>query len=50
MVSYSHDDATIDRTIESVAGALEIYRRALDDGVERHLVGPSVKSVYRRFN
>jgi glutamate-1-semialdehyde 2,1-aminomutase len=23
MVSYSHDDVTIDRTIESVAGALE---------------------------
>ena len=50
MVSYSHDDATIDRTIESVAGALEVYRQALDGGVERHLVGPSVKSVYRRFN
>jgi glutamate-1-semialdehyde 2,1-aminomutase len=50
MVSYSHDDAAIDQTIESVAGALEVYRRALDEGVERYLAGPSVKPVYRRFN
>lgn len=50
MVSYSHDDAAIDQTIESVAGALEVYRRALDEGVEHYLVGPSVKPVYRRFN
>jgi glutamate-1-semialdehyde 2,1-aminomutase len=50
MLSYSHDDATIDQTIESVAAALAVYRRALDEGVERYLVGPSVKSVYRRFN
>jgi glutamate-1-semialdehyde 2,1-aminomutase len=50
MVSYSHDDAAIDQTIASVAGALEVYRRALDEGVEHHLAGPSIKPVYRRFN
>jgi glutamate-1-semialdehyde 2,1-aminomutase len=50
MVSYSHQDADIDRTIDAVAGALEIYRRALDEGVENYLVGPAVKPVYRRFN
>ena len=48
MVSYSHTDADIDRTIEAVAGALEVYRRALDEGVENYLVGPAVKPVYRR--
>lgn len=50
IVSYSHTNADIDRTIEAVAGALGVYRRALDEGVEHFLVGPSVKSVYRRFN
>ena len=35
IVSYSHTDADIDRTIDAVAGALEVYRRALDEGVER---------------
>ncbi len=50
VVSYSHRDSDIDRTIEAVAGALQVYRRALDDGIERFLVGPSVKPVYRRFS
>jgi glutamate-1-semialdehyde 2,1-aminomutase len=50
VVSYSHDDATIDSTILAVGEALQVYRRALEDGVERYLVGPSVKPVYRRFN
>jgi len=50
VVSYSHTDADIDQTIEAVAGALQVYRRALDEGVERFLVGPSVKPVYRRFS
>jgi glutamate-1-semialdehyde 2,1-aminomutase len=50
MVSYSHSDADIDRTIDVVAAALQVYARALEDGVERYLVGPSVKPVYRRFN
>ena len=50
VVSFSHDDDTIDETIEVVAGALDVYRRALDNGVEAYLVGPTIKPVYRRFN
>ena len=50
VVSFSHDDDTIDETIEVVAGALDVYRRALDNGVEAYLVGPSIKPVYRPFN
>ena len=50
VVTYSHDDATIDTTIEAVAESLVVYRRALEDGVDRHLSGPAVKTVYRKFN
>jgi glutamate-1-semialdehyde 2,1-aminomutase len=50
IVSYSHDDATIDHTLEVVDRALRVYRRALEEGVDRYLVGPSVKPVYRRYN
>jgi glutamate-1-semialdehyde 2,1-aminomutase len=49
VVSYAHSDADVDRTVEAVAAALEVYRRALDDGVARYLEGPSVKPVFRRF-
>jgi len=50
MVAYAHDDAAIDATIEAVGRALRVYRNALDDGVDKYLVGPPVKPVYRRFN
>ncbi len=49
-LSYSHQDADIDRTISAIDGALEIYRRALEDGVERYLIGRASQIVYRRFN
>jgi len=48
--SYAHDDPTVALAAEAVAEALDVYRRALEDGVERYLVGPSVNPVYRRFN
>ncbi len=37
ITSYAHTDTDIDRTIEAVEGALEVYARALVDGVARHL-------------
>ncbi len=48
--SYSHSDADIEATLDAIRHALIVYRRALEEGVERHLVGASVKPVYRRFN
>jgi glutamate-1-semialdehyde 2,1-aminomutase len=50
VVSFSHTDADIDRTIEGIAEALGVYRKALEDGVERFLIGRSVKPVFREFN
>jgi glutamate-1-semialdehyde 2,1-aminomutase len=49
VVSFAHTDRDIDRTIEAVEGALDIYHKALEDGVERFLVGPPVKPVFRPF-
>jgi glutamate-1-semialdehyde 2,1-aminomutase len=49
VVSWSHSEDDIDRTIEIAAEAMQVYRRALDEGVERHLAGPSVKPVFRRY-
>jgi glutamate-1-semialdehyde 2,1-aminomutase len=50
VVSFSHTDADIDRTAEAVHGALLVYRKALDEGVEKYLEGRPVKPVYRKFN
>jgi glutamate-1-semialdehyde 2,1-aminomutase len=50
IVSYSHTDTDIDKTIEIIHEALYIYRKALDEGVEKYLVGRSVKPIWRKFN
>ena len=49
VVSYSHQDADIDRTIEAIDGALEVYARALIEGPERYLVGPPSRTVFDRW-
>ncbi|MFB3817859.1 MAG: glutamate-1-semialdehyde 2,1-aminomutase [Candidatus Methylomirabilales bacterium] len=50
VVSYSHTDADIDRTIEAIHDALRVYRLALEEGVEKYLVGRPSRPVFRRFN
>jgi glutamate-1-semialdehyde 2,1-aminomutase len=47
VVNYSHSNADIEQTVEKVAGALEVYRRALHEGVPRHLRGRSVRPTFR---
>ena len=50
VVSYSHGEDDVDRTIEIVDEALPTYAAALEDGVERFLRGRPVQPVHRRFN
>ena len=50
VVSYSHTDHDIDCTLDAINEALYVYRKALDEGYEKYLVGPSVKPAVRKFN
>jgi glutamate-1-semialdehyde 2,1-aminomutase len=50
VVSYAHTEEDIDRTVEAFDGALGVYRKALDEGVERYLEGRPVRPVMRRTN
>ena len=50
VISYSHTDDDIDATIAAIDGTLEVYKRALNDGPERYLIGRPSQPVYRRFN
>jgi glutamate-1-semialdehyde 2,1-aminomutase len=50
VVSYSHTEEDIDRTVECVHEALGVYRRALDEGIGKYLKGRPVKPVFRRFS
>lgn len=50
VVSYSHRAEDIAEAIDAIDGALDVYARALDDGVEAHLVGRPSQIVYSRYN
>lgn len=49
VISFSHTDADVDKTVAAIGEALYVYRRAIDEGVEKYLVGRSVKPVFRRY-
>ena len=49
VVSYSHSEEDVDRTVEAADQAFAVYARALSDGVEKFLQGRSVKPVFRKF-
>lgn len=50
VVSYAHTDDDIDRTLDAMDGALEIYAQALAGDVSRFLVGRPSQIVYRAYN
>lgn len=49
VVSYSHSDEDIERTIEAISEALVVYRHALEEGVDKYLVGSPVAPVFRPY-
>lgn len=50
VMSFSHTDGDIERTAEAVSEAHVVYRKALDEGVEKYLEGRPVKPVNRGYN
>ncbi len=50
ILSFSHTDADIDKTVASIGEALYVYRRAIDEGVEKYLEGRPIKPVFRTFS
>lgn len=49
IVSYTHYDDDIDRTIEVIHEGLFVYKKALEEGIGKYLVGRSVMPVFRKF-
>ena len=49
-ISAAHGETELELTLTAARQALAVYRRALDEGVERYLEGHELKPVFRRFN
>ncbi|MDU0369170.1 glutamate-1-semialdehyde 2,1-aminomutase [Hymenobacter endophyticus] len=50
ITNYSMTNAIIDQTVDRLHEVVQIYRRALDEGVEKYLAGRPLKVVYRLYN
>lgn len=50
IISYSHDDDAVDRTVEAFHGAFGVYRKALEEGIDEYLESRPVQPVWRTFN
>ncbi|WP_081867686.1 glutamate-1-semialdehyde 2,1-aminomutase [Hymenobacter sp. IS2118] len=50
VISYAHTASLVDQTVARVHEALGVYRRALDEGLDRYLLGRPVQPVYRTHN
>ncbi len=49
-LSLSHGEAELNATERALDATFAIYRKALEDGVEEYLVGPTIKPVFRTHN
>ena len=49
-ICYSHKDEELEITLKAIRKSLEVYKKALEEGVEHYLNGPAVKPVFRKEN
>ena len=50
VISFSHTDKIVDQSIAIFNEAFQVYRKALDEGVDKYLVGRPVQPVFRKWN
>ena len=49
-LSYAHGEKELQITLDATRKALTVYKKALDEGVDKYLVGPAIKPVFRKYN
>ena len=50
IVTYSHSDKDISDTVEKMHDAMVVYKKALEEGIEKYLIGRPISSVWRKYN
>lgn len=50
IVSAAHSESDIEQAIEGIGEALIVYKKAINEGVEKYLQGRSVQPVFRKYN
>jgi glutamate-1-semialdehyde 2,1-aminomutase len=47
---YAHGDTELNLTLEAIRVVLKVYKKALEDGVEKYLQSRVIKPVFRKYN
>ena len=47
---FSMTESDIDIMLEAFNNSLIVFKRALEDGYEKFLIGAEIKPVFRKFN
>lgn len=48
-ISFAHGNDELLITLDAVKKSLEIYKKALNEGIEKYLIGPVIKPVFRKY-
>ncbi len=48
--SYSHGEEELELTLNAVKASLIVYKNAIKEGIDKYLVGDSIKPVFRKYN
>ena len=46
---FSHSEADIDYILNAMDESCVVYKKGLEDGYEKHLVGEPIKPVFRKY-
>jgi glutamate-1-semialdehyde 2,1-aminomutase len=49
-LSHSHGESELDQTLVAVHNALQVYKMAIESGLDKYLKSPVIKPVFRKFN
>lgn len=49
-LSYAHNETELDLTLEATRKSLQVYSQALEQGIEKFMLGPAIKPVFRKYN
>lgn len=48
--SYAHGQKELDKTFDAARKSLQVYKKALEEGIDKYLIGDIVKPVFRKYN
>lgn len=49
-ISYAHQDSELEYTINALENTFRVFKKAVENGYEKYLIGDVIKPVFRKYN